>query len=371
MDFSLPKIAPELRRNIARILPFGLIWLLFGLVFLWSEYVVLGDQTSTSESAITLTPTIFVFSSISVFSVGILVGLVEVQLLYKAFEKRPFAQKIFGKVVFYTLMMSLLIAVLYMIAASIEQQKSFFSREVWEQYRLFFVSITHLSTAVQLITSLMVSLIYAEISDNLGQGVLMNFFTGKYHQPKEEIRVFMFCDMKASTRIAEELGHIRYFELLRAYYSDFSKAIIKNEGEVYQYIGDEIVITWTFKKGIENNNCIHCYFDMQKDLTAKAEWYLKTFGVQPAFKAGMHYGPVTTGEIGALKKEIIFTGDVLNTTARIQSLCGTLQREVLLSGNLVKALNTAEPFQLESLGKQKLRGREETVELFTVSLPTV
>jgi len=63
------------------------------------------------------------------------------------------------------------------------------------------------------------------------------------------------------------------------------------------------------------------FFAMKEDLRKRADWYNKDFGLLPAFKAGLHFGKVTTGEIGALKKEIIFTGDVLNTTARIQGLC--------------------------------------------------
>ena len=58
---------------------------------------------------------------------------------------------------------------------------------------------------------------------------------------------------------------------------------------------------------------------LKNRLKSRTAWYNQKFGVNPDFKAGIHLGEVTTGEIGALKKEIIFTGDVLNTTARIQA----------------------------------------------------
>ena len=45
------------------------------------------------------------------------------------------------------------------------------------------------------------------------------------------------------------------------------------------------------------------------------------YGVVPEFKAGFHVGFATVGEIGVLKKIIAFSGDVLNTTSRIQSNC--------------------------------------------------
>ncbi|HEU4860863.1 MAG TPA: adenylate/guanylate cyclase domain-containing protein, partial [Chitinophagaceae bacterium] len=84
------------------------------------------------------------------------------------------------------------------------------------------------------------------------------------------------------------------------------------------------------------------------------------------FKAGFHVGKVTTGEIGDIKKEIIFTGDVLNTTSRIQGLCNAFNVDILISGDLVNKLNAQSQFQMESLGIKELRGKDEKIELFTV-----
>ena len=195
----------------------------------------------------------------------------------------------------------------------------------------------------------------------------MNFFTGKYHSPTEELRIFMFSDMKSSTTIAEQLGHIKYFELLKEYYSDFSEAIIQHFGEIYQYVGDEIIISWKYEDGIANNNCLKCFFAMKEDLHKRADWYSATYGVIPTFKAGLHFGKVTTGEIGELKKEIIFTGDVLNTTARIQGLCNQLNVDLLISGDLRQGIPIQPKFTIQSLGKNELKGKEESMELYTVS----
>jgi adenylate cyclase len=231
---------------------------------------------------------------------------------------------------------------------------------------MFLTSFTHLSTDLQLAGQLGASLFYAEISENIGHGILINFFTGKYHSPTEEKRIFMFSDMKSSTTIAEKLGHIKYFELLREYYSDLSESIIEYSGEIYQYVGDEIVVSWKYKDGIENNNCIKCFFAMKEDLRKRSDWYNKNFGLLPTFKAGFHFGKVTTGEIGALKKEIIFTGDVLNSTARIQGLCNQYKVDLLISNDLIKNLDLGSEFQIKSLGKIELRGKIENLELYTI-----
>ncbi len=105
---------------------------------------------------------------------------------------------------------------------------------------------------------------------------------------------------------------------------------------------------------------------MKKALKKRADWYDKAFGVVPTFKAGLHVGMVTTGEIGTLKKEIIFTGDVLNTTARIQGLCNQYNVSNLISEDLMKELQLGNRFHVTSLGPTELKGKEEKMELFTV-----
>ncbi|MXV50269.1 hypothetical protein GS399_04740 [Pedobacter sp. HMF7647] len=105
---------------------------------------------------------------------------------------------------------------------------------------------------------------------------------------------------------------------------------------------------------------------MKESLASQAGKYEKRFGLVPSFKAGFHCGKVTTGEIGVLKKEIIFTGDVLNTTARIQALCNQFNSEIIISGDLLKTLGP-NSYKTKSLGESQLKGREEKIELFSVS----
>jgi len=358
-------LSPKTKRNISRVLPFGVIWLVLGWINLFSQEAAKQDQNLNPSGAINVTPEVFVFASIAVTTVGLLVGAIEVLWLGNLFSKKSFSQKIGYKVVFYTIFLLVVIFITFPIAAGVELHISPLDPIVWERFSNFLTNIEFVSTLVSISFSLFVSLFYSEISENIGHGVLMNFFTGKYHKPIEEKRIFLFSDMKSSTTIAEQLGHIKYFELLREYYSDFSDAIIRHSGEVYQYIGDEIVISWKYEEGIKNNNCINCFFAMKEDLQKRSDWYVSTFGVVPTFKAGLHVGAVTTGEIGALKKEIIFTGDVLNTTARIQGLCNQYNVDILVSEDLIKVLPLANKFQVSALGTKGLKGKEEKMELYT------
>ena len=359
------KISAKARRNISRVIPFGLIWLITGCVFILVEIAAMGTYTSDSETVISLSWTVFAFAMISVTIVGLMVGMVELIFIADLFKNKSFSAKIFYKLAVYTLMMLLIISITYPIAASLEMGVSLFDPSVWERFTKFLVSITFLSTLLQMGASLSLSVIYAGISENLGHNVLVNFLTGRYHRPRQEERIFMFLDMRSSTTLAEKLGHIRYFDLLQAYYTDLSNAIINNLGEVYQYIGDEVVITWKSSEGLLNNRCIECFFAMKSDLKKRSAYYEEQFGIVPSFKAGIHIGNVTVGEIGALKKEIFFTGDVLNVTSRIQGLCNDLNSEILVSADLAQKLDP-DNFELITRGKSALKGRIAEMELFAI-----
>ena len=112
---------------------------------------------------------------------------------------------------------------------------------------------------------------------------------------------------------------------------------------------------------------------MKAAIKKQTRKYNEKFGILPEFKAGLHLGKVTTGEIGVIKKDIIFTGDVLNTTARIQGLCNSYKVDILISGQLMEKVDLPSQFlrkesfgQIKALGENELRGRDEKIKLFTI-----
>ncbi|HLF32773.1 MAG TPA: response regulator [Cyclobacteriaceae bacterium] len=182
----------------------------------------------------------------------------------------------------------------------------------------------------------------------------------------EVVRIFMFLDLRSSTSIAEELGHLKYFELLNDFFNDIAKPIEKNNGEIYQYVGDEVVVSWPFTEGVRDANCLKCFFDIQDTIHGLASRYTERYNVVPEFKAGMHYGKVSTGVIGTVKKEIIYTGDVLNTTSRIEGQCNSYKVNLLISRDLADKIPATGIFNSKKLGEINLRGKSSTIILFTV-----
>lgn len=196
----------------------------------------------------------------------------------------------------------------------------------------------------------------------LGKNNLGKLLRGKFYTPREEERIFMFLDLKSSTKLAEELGHIKYSMLIQDCFNDLG-VVVENEAEIYQYVGDEVILTWKLQEGLKNQNCINAYFNFKKRLNQKENYYLDNYNCKPFFKAGLNEGLVTVTEVGKYKKEIAYHGDTLNTAARIQGKCNELNQELLMSENL-KAKITSSNFKFMKLGSIELRGKEKEVSIF-------
>ena len=360
-------VSPNIKRNIKRIIPFGLIWLIFSMVYSLIERGLLGDLNIYPSTGNPYNfNRNFIINAVTALILGLLVGTIEILYFNNLFLKKSFKQKIVFKTIIYLSIIISCLLINTLIYNSTELKTGIFDMRVWNNIWAFFSSYAFEGVAAYIAAIMGVTLFYTEVSENLGQGVLNNFFRGKYHTPISEERIFMFLDIKSSTTIAENLGHVKYFQMLREYYSDLSIPIIKYSGEIYQYVGDEIVVTWKLKDGLQNNNCIQCFFGIKHAINKQIKKYNEKFGLVPEFKAGFHVGKVTTGEIGVIKKDIIFTGDVLNTTERIQELCKTYKVDILISDHLTKKLLLHSQFQIKELGESELRGRNEKIKLFTI-----
>ena len=83
-----------------------------------------------------------------------------------------------------------------------------------------------------------------EVSRKVGPGNLSALFTGRYRRPRIEERIFLFLDLKASTTITERLGSEKFSRLLRQCFYDLNDIVITYGAQIYQFVGDEVVLTW-------------------------------------------------------------------------------------------------------------------------------
>ena len=222
-----------------------------------------------------------------------------------------------------------------------------------------------------LISAIIVALtisMYFQMEKLVGKNMLFKYLKGQYRKPKKEIRIFLFMDMKSSTTISEKLGNDAYYAFLNDAIYEMSEAIITTGAEIYQYVGDEIVFTWTLDRGIWNNNCLLLFEQITEKLAHKKSYYMNHYGYLPEFKGALHAGLVLAAEIGHIRKEIVYSGDVLNTTSRMESLCNHFGAKLLISKSLFNLLDRKHDILYEELGPVELKGKDETIELLKIKV---
>jgi adenylate cyclase len=208
-----------------------------------------------------------------------------------------------------------------------------------------------------------------QISQIIGGRTLRDWVLGRYHRPRREERYFLFVDIAGSTALAERIGPVGVHEFLNRVFVLASDPVDDHRGEIYQYVGDEMVITWTEAEGRPGGRPIACFAAIETALEAAAPEFARDFGIAPRVRGALHVGPVIVGEVGGRKRDIVFHGDVMNTTSRLEQVARELDRRLVVSADAIGRLAGAEHYLLEDLGARVLRGRTSLVQIYAVTTP--
>jgi adenylate cyclase len=208
--------------------------------------------------------------------------------------------------------------------------------------------------------------IFRTLHLKIGEDVFFELLGGKYKPAVEEDRTFLFLDLKASTTIAEKLGHTKYSFFIQDCFIDLNPAMTNAMASIYKYVGDEAILTWPTEIALKNSNCVNVFFNFRKQLKARHSYYMERYGLVPEFKAGINAGLVMVAEVGVVKREIEYHGDVLNTAARIQGQCNDKKAWLLVSEVIKNALPINHGFSINLKGEILLRGKSESVNIYEI-----
>lgn len=291
--------------------------------------------------------------------IGFSLGLFEV-LFYEIYKQKRFLFVIVSRTITFSTIITVWLGIINGFWNRLDLGITF-----WDGMLGYFADEMYLINLFTIFTVLLGMVSLSQISLLHSRGTLLKFILGRYHQPREVERIFIFIDLKSSTTIAEKLGHLKFGLFLKDYYSDFSNAILKTKAEVYQYVGDEIILSWSMDHGIKDLRCLRSFFIMKDTIESLKEKYLKKYGVYPQFKAGIHGGTVLVTWVGEIKKQIVYIGDILNTASRITDECKRVEKDFLISGEL---LNRFPEDHLKSTFIEELtpRGKIGKIELHSL-----
>jgi hypothetical protein len=101
---------------------------------------------------------------------------------------------------------------------------------------------------------------------------------------------------------------------------------------------------------------LRCFLAM-RDILQKLQGRFEGVRHRPRIRGSLHFGPVIIGEIGDIKRAIVFNGDVMNTAARLEELSRNVDGGFIASRAAIEQFKTASPVPLHDLGVRDIRGR--------------
>ncbi|ACF45977.1 putative adenylate/guanylate cyclase [Prosthecochloris aestuarii DSM 271] len=355
--------------NISRALKY-FIWIVAGFMIAFYGYMVFIAVFSYAfhEQLYSIDPVLFLRFTLIGLWVGCIVALIDVFVLSRLVRGLNFLLTLTFATAF-NAMVSLLALLCFVLVEDyliLLQNPGVFL--LYDRLRIFFSGEFLVLLLYLPLVNFVINYV-GLVVQRIGEKNFWNAIRGTYQIPHEEERVFMFLDLYASTALAERIGHRQYHDLLYDVFNEIAEPIALYAGEVYQYVGDSVVITWNIGDGTAQMNCIRCYFDIEERLRKAADRYRKQYGHVPVFKAGLHAGKVTAGEVGGEKREIVFHGDTVNTSARIQSECVELHEQILLSEELLFLfpVKLLKQFIIRFKGSISLKGRKSPVSLYAIT----
>lgn len=343
-------------KQIFRMLTLAVMWLIAIMVY----DIVLNIKIFQSEDWLAYLE--YTFTSILPFVLVycLVISASDVFLLRKMLRDYPFAKVVFIKAI-------LQFAVMYFIhfigTYVIFELMPPSSNEAVNAYYAYLGSSLNIFYIIYFFVVSFHFSLYAQVSRKFGSTNLYDIIMGTYFKPKEAQRIFMFLDLNQSTTIAEEIGHLKYSRLIQECFSKLTHHIENYDAEVYQYVGDEAVLTWHISDENTAKKCLDLYLDFRDSLLKSAADFEMEFGLVPKFKTGISFGSVAVAEVGGYKRDIAYHGTVLNTGARLCQLCKEIKEDILFSSEFYALLN-ANRNLLHYVGDYMLTGRSTKEKVF-------
>jgi adenylate cyclase len=342
------------------------MWLCVGFLLTCYDFFLLKSEMITEGTIHFSFGMRLLFSMTAALFGALMGGSLLVFYINEKYRDKPYGFSIIAVLISFIVIVAVTAALLGLIEAPAKTGKPLSDPETIAAYKKFLFDPLHAKNIIAWSLVVAITQVMLQFNTKFGEGNIWKMILGKYHTPRNESRIFLCADINSSTTIAEKLGDEKYHTLLKDFFADITDPVMDNKGEIYQYVGDEVIVSWKYEEGIQQNHCINCFFDMKKEIEKNKEKYLQKYGLLPLFKAGIHTGNVVAGEIGIIKRDITFSGDVLNTVSRMQRLCRQFNVDIIVSDHLLKKLQLTGKYHSQFLGLIKLRGKEKDMELCTL-----
>jgi adenylate cyclase len=180
--------------------------------------------------------------------------------------------------------------------------------------------------------------------------------------------VLWFSDLRGSTAISENLTPDEIIPFLNDYAQAAIDAIHDEGGDVLKLIGDGVLAMFTDDDMmLAKRAALRAEHRFRHNMTSLNQ--RRSADRRPTTSAyvGLHVGEVFYGNIGSEDRlDFTVVGPAVNEVSRIASMCGSVDRELLVSSNFRAGLDASGRDYLVSTGRFALRGIGRAQHLYTL-----
>ena len=177
----------------------------------------------------------------------------------------------------------------------------------------------------------------------------------------------MFSDIRGFTPFSEALAAYDVIFILNRYFSIMRDVIIRNGGEVNNYIGDAILAIFGLKDSRQQTlRAANAAVEMLEAMDEFKEYLLKAYGRDFDMRIGVHFGEVILGSVGSGEdKKFTVIGDTVNIASRIEAINKDAGTRFLISDVAYERIK--DNVEVRNFVRLKLRGSSNLITLHEVS----
>ena len=204
------------------------------------------------------------------------------------------------------------------------------------------------------------------VSQHIMESILKSEDQIKLSGERRKVTV-LFSDIRNFTTFSEKHDPEQVVLLLNEYFSAMVEIIFRNQGILDKFLGDGIMVEFgvPLDDPHQESNAVKTAIEMREEVARLCAKWASEGKPTIDIGIGIHTGFAVIGNIGSEKRvEYTAIGDAVNVAARIEQLTKELKTPLLISETTVEAIK--ENFNFKSLGLQEIRGRTETITVYTI-----
>ena len=177
----------------------------------------------------------------------------------------------------------------------------------------------------------------------------------------------MFADIRGFTPLTESLSAYDIMFILNRYFDIMGEVIIRNGGQINNYIGDAIFSLFGLDdSGDHTFRSVKAGVEMLEAMDNFKPYLEKAYGRVFDIGVGIHHGEVIVGMVGSdSNRRVNVIGDTVNTASRVEAANKEAETRLLISEDAHQMIK--DRVEVDDFVRLKLKGTSQRMTLYEIS----